>query len=156
MPGTTLVSDVMTREVATLRPDQSVAEAADLMAGGRYGAMPVVDADGRLLGLLRDEDLIVSEARLHVPTTITFLDAQFTLPGQLKRFEEELHKVAGSSVGEVMDGDPPTIGPSDTLEELATRMYEGDVTHLPVVGDDGKVVGIVARGDLVRFIARTT
>ncbi len=156
MPGTTAVREVMTGGVATLRPDQSVAEAADLMAAGRYGAMPVVDADGRLVGLLRDEDLIVSEARLHVPTTISFLGGQFTLPGQLKRFEEEIRKVVGSTVGEVMDSEPATIEPDETVEELATRMHDGDVTHMPVVGGDGRVIGIVARGDLVRLIARTT
>ena len=156
MPGTTTVSEVMTREVATLSPEQTVAEAADVMAAGRYGAMPVVDSGGRLVGLLRDEDLIVSEARLHIPTTISFLGAQFTFPGTLKRFEEELRKVVGSTVGEVMDGDPATIGEDGTIEDLATRMHEGDVTHLPVVGAGGRLVGIVARGDLVRFIARTT
>ena len=156
MPGSTAVREVMTREVATLRPEQMIAEAADLMAAGRYGAMPVVDAAGRLLGLLRDEDLIVSEARLHVPTTISFLGGQFTLPGQLKRFEEEIRKVVGSTVGEVMDPEPVTIGADATVEDLATRMHDGEVTHIPVVEADGRVVGIVARGDLVRLIARTT
>lgn len=156
MPPTTSVSDVMTREVAVLRPDQSVAAAADALAAGGYGAMPVVDADGRLVGLLRDEDLIVSEARLHVPTMISFLGAELVLPSEARRFEEELRKVAGATVGDVMDPDPPTIAPGDTVEDLATRMHEADVTHLPVVDDAGKVVGIVARGDLVRLIARTT
>ena len=156
MPGTTAVRDVMTGEVATLRPEQMIAEAADLMAAGRFGAMPVVDADNRLVGLLRDEDLIVSEARLHVPTTISFLGGQFTLPGQLERFEEEIRKVAGSTVGEVRDPDPVPIGPDDTVEDLATRMHDGEVNHLPVIGSDGRVIGIVARGDLVRLIARTT
>jgi CBS domain-containing protein len=155
MPATTRVRDVMTTDVAVLRPDQSITEAADLLAERGVGAMPVVDGAGRLVGLLRDEDLIVSEARLHVPTTITFLGASFTLPGEMKRFEEELHKVAGATVGDVMDDTPPHIDPDATVEDLATAMHERDVTHLPVV-DDGRVVGIVARGDLVRFIARTT
>lgn len=156
MPRTTSVSDVMTRQVAVLRPDQPVAEAADALAGGGYGAMPVVDAGGRLVGLLRDEDLIVSEARLHVPTTINFLGAQFSLPGEMKRFEEELRKVAGATVADIMDPEPETIGPDESVEDLATKMHAADVTHLPVVDDAGQVVGIVARGDLVRLIARTT
>jgi len=156
MATTTRVRDVMTTQVATLRPDQPVSEAADLLAAGRYGAMPVIDATGRLVGLLSDEDLIVSEARLHVPTVISFLGATFTLPGEQHRFEDELKKVAGSSVAEVMDGHPPTIGADDTVEDLATAMHERDVSHLPVVDASGNLVGIVARGDLVRFIARTT
>ena len=155
MAGTTRVSEVMSRRVHTLRPDQSIAEAAEMMASHGFGAMPVVGGDSRLLGLLRDEDLIVSEARVHVPTIINFLGATIPLPTSMHRFEEEIRKFAGGTVSEVMDEAPPVIGPEETLEELATRMHEKDVTHLPVV-DKGRVVGIVARGDLVRFIARTT
>ena len=67
MPDSTPVSDVMSTDVVTLRPEQTVQEAADVLAGRSIGAAPVVDGDGKLVGLLRDEDLIVSEARLHVP-----------------------------------------------------------------------------------------
>jgi CBS domain-containing protein len=156
MPDETTVGDVMTRSVSTLSADEPIATAADKLAELRVGAMPVVDTDGHLLGVLRDEDLIVSEARLHVPTTISFLGAAFTLPRESKRFEEELRRVAGANVGEVMSRDTPTITEAATLEELATLMHESDVTHVPVVDGDNRVVGIVARGDLVRFIARTT
>jgi len=55
-----------------------------------------------------------------------------------------------------MDVDPVTTSPDATLEDVATVMHDKQVTHLPVLDDDGKVVGIIARGDLVRDIARTT
>jgi CBS domain-containing protein len=155
MTAETLVRDVMTTNVVTLRPEQSFAEAADLMAETRHGAMPVVDEGGRLVGLLRDEDLIVSEARIHVPTFINFLGATIPLPKSMHHFEEDLHKVAGATVGEVMDDDPATIAPDATLEDAATLMHDHDVTHVPVVEGD-KLVGLVARGDLVRNVARTT
>jgi CBS domain-containing protein len=156
MQATTLVRDVMTSQVATLRPDQSIADAADLMAEHGFGAMPVVEPSGRLVGLLRDSDLIVSEARVHVPTFLNFLGASIPLPGQMAHVEEELRKVSGATVGEVMADDPVTIGPDDTLEELATRMQVHDESHVAVVDAQRTLVGIVARGDIVRFIARTT
>lgn len=156
MPAPPLVRDVMSTDVATLRPDQSVADAADVMAACGFGAMPVVDGTGHLLGLLRDEDLIVSEARVHVPTFLNFLGATIPLPGEMEHLEEELRKVAGSTVADVMDDDPLTIAPDDTLEELATRMQDREASHVPVVNGDRRVVGIVARGDIVRYIARTT
>jgi CBS domain-containing protein len=154
MPADALVRDVMTKNVVTLRPDQSITEAADDLAEHGFGVMPVVDGSGSLVGLLRDEDLIVSEARIHVPTFINFLGA--TIPLHLHHFEEDLHKVAGAAVGEVMDDDPVTITPDATVEDAATLMHDREVTHLPVVDAQNKIVGIVARGDLVRFIARTT
>jgi CBS domain-containing protein len=155
MPATTAVSEVMSPDVVTLRPDQSVEEAADVLAGKKIGAAPVVDADGKLVGLLRDEDLIVSEANLHVPTAISFLGADIVLPSSLHRFEHELKKAAGATVAHVMTTEFETVKPDDNLEDLATLMHDRDVTHVPVV-DDGTLAGIVARGDLVRFLSRTT
>jgi CBS domain-containing protein len=156
MPSTTPVRDVMTKIVATLRPDLPIAAAADAMAEGRYGAMPVVDGDGTFVGLLRDEDLIASEARVHVPTYLMLLGTSVPLPGSMKRFEHELHKVAGATVAEVMDEHPRTVSEDATLEDVATLMHEGDVSHIPVLDAAGHVVGLVARSDIVRFIARTT
>jgi CBS domain-containing protein len=155
MPDTTPVREVMTRAVVTLRPDQPVQEAADVLAGKAIGAAPVVDANGKIVGLLRDEDLIVSEARLHVPTVISFLGADLVLPSSLHRFEHELKKAAGASVADVMITDFHVADPDDTLDGVAAEMHDRDVTHVPVV-DDGKLVGIVARGDLVRFLSRTS
>jgi CBS domain-containing protein len=155
MPASTPVNEVMSRDVVTLRPDQSVEEAADVLADKQIGAAPVVDDQGVLVGLLRDEDLIVSEARLHVPTVISFLSADLVLPSSLHRFEHELKKAAGATVAEVMTTEFVTVKPDDNLEELATMMHDRDITHVPVV-DDGKLVGIVARGDLVRWLARTS
>ena len=156
MAGTTPVSAVMTGEVVTLRPDQPIDEAADVLAEHRIGAAPVVDDDGKLVGLLRDEDLLVSEARLHLPTTIALLPGiDFTLPSALARFDHDLKKAVGSTVGERMSTEFATVGPDDTIEQLATLMHETGVTHVPVVVE-GKVVGIVARGDLVQFLASST
>jgi CBS-domain-containing membrane protein len=151
----TTVRDVMSTNVVTLRPDQGVAEAADILAADKIGAAPVVDAGGKLVGLLRDEDLIVSEANVHVPTAISFLGADFVLPSALHRFEDELKKAAGSTVGDVMTTDFARVGPDDSVEALATMMHDRDVTHVPVVEGD-TLVGIVARGDLIRHLAATT
>src|ERR687897_1657122 len=155
MPDATPVREVMTRDVVTLRPDQPVSEAADVLAGKEIGAAPVVDADGKLVGLLRDEDLIVSEANLHVPTVISFLGADLVLPSSLHRFEHELKKMAGATVADVMITEFHIAKPDDTIDGLAAEMHDRDVTHVPVVDGD-KLVGIVARGDLVRFLSRTS
>jgi CBS domain-containing protein len=118
--------------------------------------MPVVGDDGVFVGLLRDEDLIASEARVHVPTYLMLLGTSVPLPGSMKRFEHDLHKVAGATVGEVMDTEPKTVSADASLEDVATMMHEHDVTHIPVLDAENHVVGLVARSDIVRFIARTT
>ncbi len=154
MADSTRVRDVMTADVITLRPDQTVAEAADVLSDHAIGAAPVVDGE-RVVGLLNDDDLIVSEARLHLPTTFNLLGAQIVLPGSQHRFEEELEKAVGATVADVMDDEFAPVGPDDALERVATLMHDRNVTHVPVLDGD-RLVGIVARGDLVRHLSRTT
>jgi CBS domain-containing protein len=144
----------MTGDVVTLAPDQSVPDAADVLAEHAIGAAPVVE-DGRLVGLLRDEDLIISEANLHVPTVIEFLGADIVWPRSERRWEKELKKAAASTVRDVMATEFPTVSSTDSVEKVATVMHDKGVSHVPVV-DGGEVVGIVARGDLVRHLADTT
>jgi CBS domain-containing protein len=156
MAGDTLVGDVMSSEVVTLRPDQTFEEAADTLADQKIGAAPVVDADGKVVGLLRDEDLIVSEGNLHVPTWLNFFGVDFPVPGSQKHFEEELKRMVAATVADLMTDEFPTTQPDATLSDVATRMHDDDVTHMPVVGADGKLVGIISRGDIVRRVADTT
>jgi CBS domain-containing protein len=154
--SSTPVSAVMTTNVVTVRPDQSLAEAADVLSNHGIGAVPVVDASGSLVGLLRDEDLLISEARLHLPTVISILPGiEITLPGAAKRYDDELKQAIASTVDGVMERTFPTLAPAATLEDLATLMHESEVTHVPIV-DNGKIVGIATRGDIVRHLAATT
>lgn len=155
MASSTPVRDVMTTKVITITPDATFEAAADLLAEHRIGAAPVVDTDGAVVGLLRDEDLILSEANIHAPTWFSFLGAEFPMPGQAKRFEEELKRMTAATVVDLMETDFPTCGPDDTLGTVASAMHDGDVTHMPVI-DGGTLVGIVARGDLVRRVAADT
>lgn len=155
MASTTPVREVMTTKVITITPDATFEGAADLLAEHRIGAVPVVDADGTVVGLLRDEDLILSEANIHAPTWFSFLGAEFPMPRQAKRFEEELKRMTAATVVDLMETEFPTCGPDDTLGTVAATMHERDVTHMPVI-DGGTLVGIVARGDLVRRVAADT
>lgn len=151
------VRDVMTTEVVTVHPELGIAEVADLLAERGIGAVPVIDEAGTFVGLLRDEDLLLREAGIHLPTTIAILPGiEFTLPSHLRRYDEDLRAAAASQVGDLMEREPSTIGPDASLEDLATLMHSSEVTHVPVVDEGGRVVGIVARGDIIRHIARTT
>ena len=155
MPRTTLVRQVMTTDVLTFGPADTVETAARALSERHLGGAPVVDDDGRLVGLLEDDDLIVQDARIHFPTVISVLGAYLELPSSLSRMEADLRKAVGATVGDVMDPEPPTCAPDDTLETVATVMHERSVSRLPVVEGE-RVVGIVSRGDLVRAIVGDT
>ncbi len=152
MPRNSLVREVMTTDVLTFRPTDTVDAAARALAERKLGGAPVVDEDGKVLGLLEDEDLIVQDSRLHVPTVISIFGGYIELPSSLRHFESDLRKAVGATVGDVMDRDAPTCREDDTLESVATVLHERNASRMPVVDDDGRLVGIVSRGDLVRAI----
>lgn len=155
MPRDLPVTEVMTADVVTVTPDTTVEEAVALLAERGISGAPVVDDDGRLLGLLDDSDLIVSEARLHGPTVIEILGAYFPLPGERHRFDEEVRHALGTTVQEVMDDDPSWVGPDATVEDVATLIVHRHLSRVPVVDDERRVVGIVTRGDLVAAMGRS-
>jgi CBS domain-containing protein len=153
MSRQSLVSEVMTTDVLTFGPEDNVAEAMQILVERGIDGAPVVDADGAVVGMLSTADLIVQESRLHFPTVISLLGATLELPSSKRHFDDDLRRVLGSSVREVMQADPITIGVDDTVEEAATLMHDHDVSRLPVVGDAG-LAGIVARVDILRGILR--
>jgi len=154
MPRDLAVTEVMTTPVTTLTADTTIEEAASLLVEADIGGAPVVDGSGRLIGLLDDSDLVLSEARLHAPTTIEILGAYIPLPGERRRFQDELRQALGKTVGEVMEDDPPSVQPDATVEDVATLLHDRAVSRVAVVDAERQVVGIVSRGDLVRALRR--
>lgn len=145
------VSDVMTRDVLAFSPDDNVNEAMEALVERDISGAPVVDESGAVVGVISTGDLIVQESRLHFPTIISILGATIELPSAKRQFEDDLRRTLGSTVREVMQADPVTIGADETVEAAATLMHDHDVARLPVV-DDGGLVGILARVDILRAI----
>ena len=137
--------EIMTREVVTATPYTSIVDVARKLLELRVNAMPVMDED-RLVGIISEADLVHREQRLHLPTLITVLDAVFALGGD--RIEAEIARKSAEVVRDVMTHEVVTVGPSATIEEMATVMAERRIHTLPVL-DDGRLVGIIGRADIL-------
>lgn len=151
MPRSMLVRQVMTTDVLTFSPDDGVQDATRRLIERGVDGAPVVDDEGRLVGMLSSGDLLVQETKLHYPTVISLFGAYLELPSSHRRFEEDLRRAVGATVGDVMHDEPVSCAEDDTLERAATLMHDYEVSRLPVVSD-GKVVGIVARGDILKAV----
>jgi len=143
------VADIMTTEVLTFGPGDPVDEAARKLIERQVGGAPVTDVGGRLLGMLEDDDLLVQESRLHIPTAVSILGGVIEWPPSVHHFEEELRKAVGATVADVMGPDRASCSEDDSVEDVATRLHDERRRRLAVVRQD-KVVGIVARGDILR------
>jgi CBS domain-containing protein len=146
------VSEVMTRDPILVQPQTSLEEAIKILAEKRIGGLPVVDESGKLLGVISEGDLMWQEAELKPPAYIMLLDSVIYLenPG---RYQRELHKALGQTVGEVMSDHVLTIKPEKSVKDAARLLNEKRIDRLPVIDDNGHVVGIITRGDIVRFMA---
>ncbi len=148
-----LVGQYMHVPARTLDPEVSVEEAARFFLKYAISAAPVVDKGGKLLGVLADDDLMVEETQLHIPTIFTALGEVAAWPPAVRRFEEELRRYLASTVGEAMTTKIVSTYPSDTIEHAATLMHDHHLRMLPVVEGD-KVVGVLGRRDLLRALLR--
>lgn len=152
MPADTLVREVMTTDVVTLHPDQSVRDAILLLVEREVDGAPVVDDEGVVVGMLSSDDLIAQESSLHLPTIISLFGATLELPSSARRFDRDVHKALGSTVREVMTARLVACRPDQTVNEAATIMYRNRISRLPVM-DGEALVGIIGRGDVLRVLA---
>ncbi|NTU48727.1 MAG: CBS domain-containing protein [Syntrophobacteraceae bacterium] len=142
--------DIMTKDLITLSPDTEISEAAGILLERRINGAPVVDADGRLRGILCQSDLIAQQKRFPVPSVFTLLDSFIPLSSQ-KSLEREMKKIVATRVADAMTENPVSVDLETSLEVIATLMVERKFHTLPVV-DGGRVVGIIGKEDVLRTI----
>ncbi len=145
-----IAKDIMTRDVVTVQPEMLVEDLAALLYEKKIGGVPVV-ADGQLLGVVTENDLIDQTKNLHIPTVLTILDSVFVL-GNPNKMDKEFQKMAGRTVRDIFSGELVTVGETTPLNEIATVMAEKKVHTLPVVDGD-KLLGVVGKADLIKAIA---
>ena len=140
--------DVMTWGTITVEPDASVTRAVRLMLQNKISGLPVVDANGQLVGMVTEGDFLRRGelgTRRQRPRWLEFLLG----PGKLAT---EYVQSAGQKVSQVMTLEPKTITPETPLEEVVGLMERHRIKRLPVV-QDGKLVGIVSRANLLHALA---
>ncbi|MFZ3208121.1 MAG: CBS domain-containing protein [Geobacteraceae bacterium] len=145
-------ADVMTKDVKTVTKQTTIRELAALFDLHRISSAPVVDNDKNLIGIVTESDLIEQDKNLHIPTVISLFDWVIYLESD-KKFEKELKKMTGRTVGDIYLEEVVTVMPATPVSEVADLMSGKRIHSLPVVEGD-KIVGIVSRIDLVRTMIR--
>jgi CBS domain-containing protein len=144
--------DIMTRSVHTVSADTEVEELARLFVETGVSAMPVLDAQGALQGIVTETDLVEQNKPLHIPTVISIFDWVLYLESE-KNFREQVEKMTARKVGEICTREVVTCTPETSVAEIAALMVDHKAHLIPVV-EGGKVVGVVARLDIIRAMGR--
>jgi CBS domain-containing protein len=143
-------ADIMTQPVISVTPETKIAEAARLMLQHRISGLPVVDGEGALVGIVTEGDLVrrseIGTERHRVRWVELLIG-----PGRLARDYVDAH---ARTVGEVMTDSVAVVSPDAMLPEVVRLMEKRHVKRVPVV-ENGAIVGIVSRANLVRALVHT-
>jgi CBS domain-containing protein len=154
------VQNVMVRDVITVRHDETVRAAWMAMMEKGISGLPVVDADGSLVGILSLKDLYISvmdrvrKAKALREATSQEMDEEARRKEETRELSLAMRAVTDSLVGSMLPKDQKVLqlGPLDSLERAIKMMAEHNVNRLPVVRD-GKVIGIISRQDVIWILA---
>ncbi len=140
------IQDVMTKEVRTVEPDTSLKEVARVLMELGISGLPVVEG-GKVVGVVSEADILVKERAIN--------PARHGLVGMFHSEGVDVgEKLRALTAGEAMTSPAITITPARPVSEAAGRMIDARINRLPVVTDDGVLIGIVTRADLVRAFVR--
>jgi CBS domain-containing protein len=139
------VRDVMTTTVTSVTPDRPLREVAELLTQRKVSGLPVVGRDGWVLGVVSEADFLA-----HDPQP----PARAGILARLRRRGEPQTKAAARTAGEAMTSPAITIDPDASVRQAADTMVRRKVNRLPVI-EEGRLVGIVTRADIVRVFTRS-
>ena len=138
------IKDIMSTHVIAVRQGASYKDMAAMLHAQRVSAFPVLDDHNKVIGIVSESDLLTKEA------------LEGTVPGMLQSMMSQREHARASAVtaAELMTKPPVTIGPDESVTQAARLMYSRRVKRLPVVSDDGTLIGIVSRADVLSVYSR--
>jgi CBS domain-containing protein len=138
------VKDVMSTHVIAVRQNASYKDMAAMLHEQRVSAFPVLDDHNKVIGVVSESDLLTKEA------------LEGTVPGMAQSMMSQREHARASAVtaAELMTKPPVTIGPDASVTQAARLMYSRRVKRLPVTSDDGTLIGIVTRADVLSVYSR--
>ena len=148
-----LVSEIMDTDPVTVAPETSVEDVVAALREHELPGLPVVDSEGTVWGIVTEADLVLpdEDGDLHIPHYINLFGGTVFLE-PLSRFGDRLRKAFAANAADMMTRDVDTVRPDTTVRAAARLIHESGHNRLPVV-EDGKLVGVVTRIDVLGALA---
>ena len=152
------VEDVMTKKVITLKSGQTIAEAVGELAKKGISGAPVLDDDGKVVGMLTESDILeaikIRSKRVEmVYPSLSTLSVAFIEKQDIKETLDAFTEIAQTTVGEIMAEDVLYAEKGTDLAVVVESMNNRDINRVPIM-DSGKLVGIVSRADVIKGLAK--
>ena len=146
-------AEIMDADVPSVTPEDDARAAIDLLAKTELGAIPVVDDDRKVVGIVSESDLILAdeESDLHLPHYLNIMGG-IVFIGSMKGFEKRLEKAFATKVSELMSADPIVVHTYEAADRVAKKIADHHHNHLPVVDEDERLAGMVTRADALAAV----
>ncbi len=144
--------DIMNKNVITVQEDSSIEEAAEILTKHNISGAPVVNKEGKIVGMVTEGDLLHKETNPRTPAFLNILGAFIYIKG-IERYREDFKKLAASSTSEIMTTDVITAGGDMEIEDVAALMVDHGIKRVPVV-EKGDIIGIISRADIIKTLAK--
>ena len=143
------VGEIMDRDPQAVAPDADVESVIRVLREHQLPGVPVVNDGGHCVGMITEADLVLpdDDGDLHLPHYVNIFGGTVFLE-PLQRFEERLRKAFASKAEDMMTEDPDTVSPDTSVDEAARIIHETGHNRLPVV-EQGRLVGVVTRVDVL-------
>jgi predicted transcriptional regulator len=146
------VEDIMTREVVSVNPETGIAEVAEILFNQRFHGVPVLD-NNKIVGILTETDFFTKdEANIFLPSYISFLKENEVVDKLPKEKKEKVAKLFDVKAKDIMSSNCITVKKDMEIEDLINFCKETKLTTLPVVDENGFLVGIVTLADIIGLV----
>jgi CBS domain-containing protein len=151
------VEALMTTDVIAFKPGDTIRHVVETFRANRISGAPVIDEERRVIGVISEADIMKLTAAIPFPDVDPLNPfGVFPLSAYAKRVKEipnEIETLFEGSVKEVMTKKPVTMLPEGSIARAARIMHKNDFNRIPVVDDEGRLVGIITRGDVIGVFA---
>jgi len=152
-----LAKDIMTVSTISVSKNNNVKVALDLLAEHNISGLPVVDDEGKVAGIISGSDILrYSQQKSVVPkTSSSFWFSPYTESDDIAAIRDGFENLHRTAIGQVMTKNVFTVKGDTPVSDVAKLMISRNINRVPVVDDSGKLLGIISRADLVKFMAGT-
>ena len=145
------IKDIMTSQVITVIENDTVEKCANLLITHDLSGLPVVDENMKVIGMVTEGDLIRRASRIKGPAALEVLGGIFYLESPTK-FMDDLKRSMGNFAKDIMSKDVITVTPNMLISEAATLLVQNKIKRLPVINEEGNLIGIISRKDIMNHL----
>lgn len=148
--------EIMSSPPVSIHEDKTLQDTIEMLAKHRFSGLPVVDNDGKLVGIISDTDIIrYSEQTKVVPkANLSGWISPYANVSELASMQKGIENLHQTRVSEVMTKKVHTVNEETEASEIARLMNRRNINRIPVVDSKKKLVGIVTRADMVQCMAK--